>query len=548
MSQYHPSGPSNGRFYTQSSAQSVGQPINPFVYEAPVNDQFMEEFDRFATPLPVLGQQIHHSSNQSINHTIPLSTEDESDQSVDGHSVRRILTSPSALYQLPNEQYNQSRSQPMMSHHNKMYQTAYGQPVQQSYNQSTGWTETGYPVNEQPHGYYQPMNQPMHHPGVMRAVASSTSLSTMSPSSSASSVISMPPSINQAMNQSMSHSVNQSPYAADQGMRRIKSTPHMSINQSITPPVSGVKRKSSDINNTPIAASASSSQSTTSSTKPPQAKAARRLARKAEAARASRRKKKQYIHNLEDRVAKLTARLEAVQASNQSANQSNNQSLNPIKLGSSYVDTVHREEQQATKEKILTLLTDIKNENGGVITPSNNQSSSVSENSNESVDSSKLDDLKGLVDMFISASHKRGASLDVYMSLLSRSLQPSVPLKFVLWGLSQPDEFYAADGLWSGVMGREVGLSSEQMSTLLSQREKVTAALASLNSTMTQLNAVRTSMKQHLEDRQRVLEEASAALTPSQIASFCMWVQQNPLCMQMVESVWQQSPQGQKMM
>ena len=402
-----------------------------------------------------------------------------------------------------------------------------------------------------------PQSQPLQATVVpARALTSSgnstASLTSLSPSSSSSSLSSMAGPSSRGAAPSPSHqSISQAAAAAlmEQGMRRIKSSP-IALSSLVIPavnvPTSTSKRQKT--------ATADNPTPTTSSRPSTQQKAQRRLQRKAEAARASRRRKKAYVVGLEDKVAKLNAKLELLR----------HDQLSGLKVEDrlSAVDAVHREEQQAIKQRMMHLLGELRQEQQGLMqagmsTPMSAGESVASVTSPGSAsDSATLtpspstrppssadapsrhEELKQVVDSFITNSHKRQTSIDLYFHQLEKTLIPSVAVKFALWGLSQPDEFYQNDGLWQGVMGREVGLTSDQMGELLECKQDVTVAVNELHDVLQKMQGLRAEMKGHMEDRHKAIEDAVAVLTPQQLAAFCIWVEQNPMCMQMLETVW----------
>jgi len=134
----------------------------------------------------------------------------------------------------------------------------------------------------------------------------------------------------------------------------------------------------------------------------------------------------------------------------------------------------------------------------------------------------------------VSNSHKRQTSVDLYFTHLERTLIPSVAVKFALWGLSQSDDFYLNDGLWQGVMGREVGLSTEQMNDLLECRGEITVAVNELHDVLRRMQTLRADIRAHMEERHKAIEDVIAVLTPQQLAAFCTWVDANPMCMQLI--------------
>ena len=529
-----------------SGAYPDSYQLDDFPHGSAPADYHMEELhDPFLHP--------HPPSDPSHPHPPAPFQEDEDPT----QGMRRIQTSPSSLFSL-NDPHHYAHglrpSHPRAPQSLHQAAAAYASHVHKKTLQPDMGGAMAYDG-----GYYghtganpgTPQSQPLQATVVpARALpsggATAGSVASLSPSSSSSSLSSMAgPTVSRGgSNASPTQQTAQQAAAAammEQGLRRIKSSP-IALS-SLAMPAAGVAGGSSKRQKTAGGDSAAPRPST-------QQKAQRRLQRKAEAARASRRRKKAYVVGLEDKVAKLNAKLELVRNDHMAG-------LKPVERMSA-VDAVHKEEQAGIKQRLLQLLQEIRLEGGGpgVSTPtstaegvasvtspgSNSDSASVSGSPTLrplSADApSRHEELKALVDSFVSNSHKRQTSVELYFHQLEKTLIPSVAVKFALWGLSQPDDFYVNDGLWQGVMGREVGLSSDQMAELLDCRPEVTQAVNELHDVLQRMQTLRAEIKGHMEDRHKAIEDAIAVLTPQQLSAFCIWVEQNPMCMQMLETVW----------
>ena len=555
-------------------------------------------------------QHAHAQHPQQPAHLLQPLDEDEA-----GLGMRRIQTSPSSLYSL-----GDPYSHPLLPTQprtaiaaQQQQQAAYAAQMQKKARQAAG----GWPEAAAGAGYDSAASSPYYGsaassgsggslslqqlqpqpPQPLQATvlparalpssgASSNSLQSLSPSSSSSSLstlnsptrhqLAAAQSAGQSSGASGGMSAADAAAMMEQGLRRIKSSP-IALSSLVVPAV----------NVSAAAASAGSKRQKTAASGSgdggggggggrgsQQQKAQRRLARKAEAARASRRRKKAYVVGLEEKVAKLNAKLETLRHDQLSG-------LKPAERLNA-VDAVHREEQRGIKQRLLALLQEIRLEqssatpaaaaaatgsSGGggsgadsvasVTSPGSGSDSQPpsspaaaaskrlhSASSSSSVSAvadlpSRHEELKQLVDAFVSNSHKRQSGVELHFSQLEKTLIPSVAVKFALWGLSQAEDFYVSDGLWQGVMGREVGLSSEQMRELLDCRPDVTQAVTELHEVLQRLQALRADVKRHLDERHRALEDVIAVLSPQQLAAFCLWVEQNSLCMQMLETVWQ---------
>jgi hypothetical protein len=70
-----------------------------------------------------------------------------------------------------------------------------------------------------------------------------------------------------------------------------------------------------------------------------------------------------------------------------------------------------------------------------------------------SLDPTATRELSHLLKKFVQNSRERQARVDFYLDRVHDSLMPGNQVKFAIWGLDQPDEFYQKpDGLWITLM------------------------------------------------------------------------------------------------
>ena len=491
---------------------------------------------------------------------------------LDDDDMRRVHTSPTALYavsdpyahsMLPAQQRAINVAQQTAAAVQQQQQHLYAAQLSKKAKQSELSTAAGYDAVS---AYYASGSSTPSTPQSQtilpaRTLApsgnSSNSLASLSPSSSSSTLSSMvaplqPTSSHQAMAAAAAAAL------MEQGLRRIKSSPVALSSMVVPASLAGQPSTSGSVKRQRTAVMSNSAETVVPAGRgTQQQKAQRRLARKAEAARASRRRKKAYVVGLEEKVAKLTAKLDALRNDQLSA-------LKPVERMSA-VEVVHREEQSAIKQRLVAILKEMREEpasgsasmsvtdsvastsagsGSDSAAPSNVTSPTLSSRSDGSPSSgsvaeapmSRFDELKSLVDSFVANSHKRQASVDLYFTQLEKTLIPSTAVKFALWGLSQPDDFYLNDGLWQGVMGREVGLSAAQLAEMNDCRTEVGAVVGELHDIMQRLAMLRSEMKAHLDDRHKALEDVIGVLSSQQLAAFCLWVEQNPMCMQVTHT------------
>ena len=514
----------------------------------------------------------HAAQSQSVPHLShpqppqPSLAGDEEDVNA---TMRRVHTSPSTLYAV-NDPYAHSVLNAQQRSLNTTPQTAAAAAQQHLYAaqlskkaKQSELSSAGYDAVSAYYGSSSgstpstPQSQGiLPARGLAPSGNSSNSLASLSPSSSSSTLSSVPPQPQQQQAVSSQQAMAAAAAAAlmEQGLRRIKSSPVALSSMVVSASLAAATSTGGSVKRQRTGGSSNAAEGVLPTGRgTQQQKAQRRLARKAEAARASRRRKKAYVVGLEEKVAKLTAKLDALRNDQLSA-------LKPAERMSA-VEAVHKEEQSAIKQRLVAILKEMRDEpmsgsaamsvtdsvastsagsSSDSAAPSNVSSPTLSTRSDGSPSSAsvaeapitRFDELKQLVDSFVSNSHKRQSSVDLYFTQLEKTLIPSTAVKFALWGLSQPDDFYLNDGLWQGVMGREVGLSAAQMAEMSDCRSEVSDVVGELHDIMQRLTALRSEMKAHLDDRHKALEDVIGVLSSQQLAAFCLWVEQNPMCMQ----------------
>eukprot|EP00475_Leptophrys_vorax_P039320 TRINITY_DN7084_c0_g1_i1.p1 TRINITY_DN7084_c0_g1~~TRINITY_DN7084_c0_g1_i1.p1 ORF type:complete len:451 (+),score=101.34 TRINITY_DN7084_c0_g1_i1:72-1355(+) len=228
-------------------------------------------------------------------------------------------------------------------------------------------------------------------------------------------------------------------------------------------------------------------------------RSSKRLARKAEAARASRRRKKAYVQSLEDKFARLSARLAELESGPDQAR--------------AMIHEVQRNEQKEIRERLDEILASSRAE-------------------------SHMDEIRELLSAYIRNGRKKQNTAEYYLGRCETALAPSLQVKFAMWGLGQSDDFYDQPGIWRTIMGEEIGLSEQQLQEMKKFRNAVQQARGSLQNVCSRLKKLKDNVRIHVSTRERHIDDLASHLNPLQIAKFCNWVDKNPLCMQMLNTVW----------
>lgn len=231
-----------------------------------------------------------------------------------------------------------------------------------------------------------------------------------------------------------------------------------------------------------------------------------RLARKAELARASRRRKKLYVQDLEEKVKSMGKKIEELQ-------QKQARSKAQRGDGWSSDDRARRDNQKSIRNRLIELLQKPES------------------------DRTAEKELQVLVKRFVENSRERQAQVDFYLDRVADCISPGLQVKFALWGLDQKDEFYEQPGLWSTLLAKEVGLTPEQMEKLKAQRLAVVSTRMQLMECENMVKQMRETVGSHLHRLNNQMDEVENIMTPRQLAKYCMWVEQNEWCMQMLDKL-----------
>eukprot|EP01083_Nonionella_stella_P134284 408672_1 len=226
----------------------------------------------------------------------------------------------------------------------------------------------------------------------------------------------------------------------------------------------------------------------------------RRLQRKAVKAKETRLRKKLYIESLEDKKARLQAKLAQLETG------ADTQFHN--------IDDVHRSEQDEVKKSLYEEL---------------------------NRDDINEDTIREKLSKFTENSRRRQNTAEYYISKVGECLVPEVQSIFMLWGLDHDDEefFSNPNDVFMRVMVNHVGLTQEQVASHLEIRPEIRRLGAQLTELHSKLLALRKRVRSIMDSRHVHVDEAAKFLTPLQAARFCRWVDRNPLCMQMLDTVFE---------
>ncbi len=316
-------------------------------------------------------------------------------------------------------------------------------------------------------------------------------------------------------------------------------------------------------------------------------KADRRLAKKAEAARQSRKRKKAYVQQLEDKAARLEARLAQLE---QNANNTHGTPNPPVippspaltatataaTAGPAAPSTaagamaqavslhaMHRDEQSDVLARLSVAVSSFvalsgavpaATANGGAV-PTTSLVNAMNSKEKEKEKSKVMDEIKALIERYVVNSRKRQQTVMYYLDRMTDLLVPESAVKVALWGLSQSDAYYEIAGsanagvnspapntpnsqaqpatgtanIFSSLMATDVGLNSAQLSKLVAEfRAPVSALMDGLRATSSHISTMREYVKTHMAARNRHVDELRHILNPVQIANYLLWLEKNP--------------------
>lgn len=143
----------------------------------------------------------------------------------------------------------------------------------------------------------------------------------------------------------------------------------------------------------------------------------------------------------------------------------------------------------------------------------------------EGVDAEGTQRIHELVRQFVENSRERQSQVETYLDRVEESLTPGLQSKFAMWGLDQNDDFYSKPGLWTSLMSKEIGLTPQQLATILSKRPAIHQERKNLATCELMIKELRAAAGQHLRSLHQTMDEVQTVMTPTQLAKFYLYVQ-----------------------
>lgn len=277
-------------------------------------------------------------------------------------------------------------------------------------------------------------------------------------------------------------------------------------------------------NNSPSA----SVTSTGSINSPHNSAQAARLARKAELARASRKRKKAYVSELEDRIKKLTAAIERLQAKRQydieeTAGSGHGSYSNIPESSASRMDV-----DDADDGASVSSVSELNNNYRSMALedmPMNTNNSGGNNDNNGNMNESETAEQKLMRRLLGSENEKadRHRRTEYLIDRVIECVEPGAQAKFLMWMLAREDSFYEGKGLWSA-MQDAVGVPMRVADELHRRRVGLRADSQHLAHTTGLLEQLRTDAQAFNAELSDLLVEVRTVLSPPQMIRFHKWL------------------------
>lgn len=225
-----------------------------------------------------------------------------------------------------------------------------------------------------------------------------------------------------------------------------------------------------------------------------------RLARKAELARRSRRRKKAFFETMEEQNRAMRAEIDLLKKQ--------------LELASSRDERERRKNQMAVRETMAQLV------------------------SAPRLDPEQQRTLESSIRQFVANSRERQSKVFHHLDRASECLEPGLQVKFALWGLDQPEEFFSQPGIWQELMHKHVQVTPEQLAKITARKERIHAERVALASCQRMLKETRERVQSHVINLNKEMDQLATVLSPGQLARFYTYVETHKWAMGMFDGMW----------
>ena len=192
------------------------------------------------------------------------------------------------------------------------------------------------------------------------------------------------------------------------------------------------------------------------------------------------------------------------------------------------------------------------------------------------------DSVASLVERFVDNRRRRQQTIDAHLDEVDDALSQGNPVKFAFWGLDQDASFYQTPGSGPAklleVLGREIGLTTEQMLQLGTHRHAIRHDRESLSKAHALLrqasrppatrthgasllklavgclaltpllpplpSQARAQIHDHIASSSAIMEHLRRILSPVQVAKFFVWVEKHQQSVKALTALWDAPADG----
>jgi len=146
-----------------------------------------------------------------------------------------------------------------------------------------------------------------------------------------------------------------------------------------------------------------------------------------------------------------------------------------------------------------------------------------------------------LVERFVDNRRRRQHAIDAHLDEVEDSLTQGDPIKFAFWTLDQDPAFFEAPGpapKMLQVLGREIGLTAEQLHRLSAHRPAIRKDRETLTHCHELLREARELIQDHIHNSSPIMEDIRRILSPVQVAKFFVWVEKHQHSVKTLTTLW----------
>ena len=146
-----------------------------------------------------------------------------------------------------------------------------------------------------------------------------------------------------------------------------------------------------------------------------------------------------------------------------------------------------------------------------------------------------------LVERFVDNRRRRQQTIDDHLDEVEDALAQGDPVKFAFWSLDQDATFFEGQGpapRMLEVLGREIGLTAEQMGQLNTHRPAIREDRDTLARCHELLRDAREHIHHHIHHSSMIMEQIRRILNPVQVAKFFVWVEKHQNSVKTLTTLW----------